>query len=68
MSQDPYFDLPDLDEGETEELPGGDTPEETENAPSLFREITEDEMEEGRKFGEEIDPEDDESGTDPEEE
>jgi hypothetical protein len=69
VSQDDYHDMPSLDEGETEELESGDTPEESESedAPNPFREISEEEMEEGKYLGEATDAEDDESGTDSEE-
>jgi hypothetical protein len=60
--------LPELDEGDTEELPGGDEPEETEDTLSPFREITEQQMEDGRMLGQVLDPENDESGTEADDE
>ena len=60
-------DIPEKDSGDVEELEGGDQLDETESGLSPFREITEEEMEEGRLLGEDIDPEDELSGTEDEE-
>lgn len=63
-----YDELPELDEGDTEELPGGDEPEETEETLSPFLEITEQQMDDGKVFGNTIDTEDELSGTEADDE